>query len=108
MLPIDRAYSRGMAATQLRNLDLNLLLTLDALLTERNVTRAAERLGLSQPTVSAALGRLRRHFGDELLQRTGNRYDLTPHHGRAQVGPGQPGAFDGRAAAAQPLHRPLR
>jgi DNA-binding transcriptional LysR family regulator len=78
MLPIGRAYSRGMAASQLRNLDLNLLLALDALLTERNVTRAAERLGLSQPTVSAALGRLRRHFGDELLHRTGSRYELTP------------------------------
>jgi DNA-binding transcriptional LysR family regulator len=62
----------------LRNLDLNLLLALDALLKERNVTRAAERLGLSQPAVSAALGRLRRHFGDELLHRTGNRYELTP------------------------------
>jgi DNA-binding transcriptional LysR family regulator len=78
MWTIDRIYSRGMAAAQLRNLDLNLLLALDALLTERNVTRAAERLGLSQPAVSAALGRLRRHFGDELLHRTGNRYELTP------------------------------
>lgn len=67
-----------MTATQLRNLDLNLLLTLDALLAERNVTRAAERLGLSQPAVSSSLGRLRRHFGDELLQRVGNRYELTP------------------------------
>lgn len=63
---------------QLRNLDLNLLPTLDALLRERNITRAAEHLGLSQPAVSAALGRLRRHFGDELLHRTGNRYELTP------------------------------
>jgi DNA-binding transcriptional LysR family regulator len=78
MPAIDQAYSHAMAATQLRNLDLNLLLALDALLTERNVTRAAERLGLSQPAVSAALGRLRRHFGDELLLRTGNRYELTP------------------------------
>ena len=67
-----------MVGSQFRNLDLNLLLALDALLTERNVTRAAERLGLSQPTVSAALGRLRRHFGDELLHRIGNRYELTP------------------------------
>lgn len=67
-----------MADDPLRNLDLNLLLSLDALLEERNVTRAAERLGLSQPAVSAALRRLRRHFGDELLVRTGNRYDLTP------------------------------
>ena len=58
-------------------LDLNLLVPLDALLQERSVTRAAERLGLSQPTVSAALARLRRHFGDELLARVGNAYELT-------------------------------
>ncbi|MFF4490126.1 LysR family transcriptional regulator [Streptomyces sp. NPDC001544] len=59
-------------------LDLNLLVPLDALLQERSVTRAAERLGLSQPTLSTALGRLRRHFGDELLTRVGNTYELTP------------------------------
>ncbi|WP_213008059.1 LysR family transcriptional regulator [Paractinoplanes toevensis] len=62
----------------LANLDLNLLVTLDALLRERNVTRSAEALGVSQPAVSAALARLRRHFGDPLLARTGNRYELTP------------------------------
>ncbi|MEV0900884.1 LysR family transcriptional regulator [Actinoplanes sp. NPDC049802] len=62
----------------LANLDLNLLLTLDALLRERNVTRTAQQLGVSQPAVSGALGRLRRHFGDQLLVRAGNRYDLTP------------------------------
>ena len=62
----------------LPNLDLNLLLSLRALLVERNVTRAAAALGLSQPAVSAALARLRRHFGDELLVRVGNRYELTP------------------------------
>lgn len=59
-------------------LDLNLLVPLDALLQECSVTRAAQRLGLSQPTVSAALARLRRHFGDELLTRVGNNYELTP------------------------------
>jgi DNA-binding transcriptional LysR family regulator len=62
----------------LANLDLNLIVTLDALLAEQNVTRAATRLGVTQPAVSAALGRLRRHFGDELLSRVGNRYELTP------------------------------
>ena len=66
------------AATRLVNLDLNLLLSLRALLGERNVTKAAAALGLSQPAVSAALARLRRHFGDELLTRVGNRYELTP------------------------------
>ncbi|MBP5935766.1 LysR family transcriptional regulator [Streptomyces acidiscabies] len=59
-------------------LDLNLLVPLEALLQERSVSRAARRLGLSQPTVSAALARLRRHFGDELLTRMGNAYELTP------------------------------
>ncbi|MFH9551854.1 LysR family transcriptional regulator [Streptomyces sp. NPDC017435] len=59
-------------------LDLNLLVPLNALLQERSVTRAAQQLGLSQPTVSAALARLCRHFGDELLTRVGNIYELTP------------------------------
>ena len=53
----------------LANLDLNLLVALRELLRERNVTRAAERLGVTQPAASAALSRLRRHFGDELLIR---------------------------------------
>jgi DNA-binding transcriptional LysR family regulator len=51
----------------LRRLDLNLLVTLDALLAEHHVTRAAERLHLSQPTVSLQLARLREVFDDPLL-----------------------------------------
>jgi len=62
----------------LQNLDLNLLVSLDALLRERSVTRAAGSLGLSQPTLSTSLSRLRRHFDDELLTRVGNSYELTP------------------------------
>ncbi|MFJ8818500.1 LysR family transcriptional regulator [Amycolatopsis thermoflava] len=62
----------------LASLDLNLLVALHALLQERSVTRAAERMGLSQPAVSAHLGKLRRHFGDDLLIRVGNSYRLTP------------------------------
>ena len=50
-----------------RKLDLNLLVTLDALLAEGNVTRAARRLGLSQPAVSTQLARLRDLLGDPLL-----------------------------------------
>ena len=62
----------------LASLDLNLLVTLDALLEHRSVSRSAEQLGLSQPAVSAQLARLRRHFGDDLLARYGNSYRLTP------------------------------
>ena len=62
----------------LASLDLNLLVSLDALLQQRSVTRAAAQMGLSQPALSASLARLRRHFGDELLTRVGNDYRLTP------------------------------
>lgn len=62
----------------LGGVDLNLLLILQALLEEGNVTRAAIRVGMPQPTVSIALARLRRHFKDELLVRTGNEHALTP------------------------------
>lgn len=52
---------------RLRNLDLNLLVTLDMLLTELNVTRAAQRLHYSQPSVSVQLAKLRDVFDDPLL-----------------------------------------
>lgn len=58
--------------------DLNLLRPLLVLLEERSVTRAAERLHLSQPATSAALARLRRHYDDELLVRAGRTMQLTP------------------------------
>lgn len=65
-------------AAHLANLDLNLLVALRELIRERNVTRASERLGVTQPAASAALSRLRRHFDDELLVRGRNGYTLTP------------------------------
>jgi DNA-binding transcriptional LysR family regulator len=60
-------------------LDLNLVPALDALLRRRNVTRAAEEVGLSQPAMSRALGRLRDLQCDPLLVRTRAGYALTPH-----------------------------
>jgi DNA-binding transcriptional LysR family regulator len=62
---------------ELTSLDLNLVVALRALLTERNVTHAGYRIGLSQPAMSSALARLRRHFSDDLLTRVGNHYELT-------------------------------
>jgi DNA-binding transcriptional LysR family regulator len=62
----------------LANLDLNLLVALRELVRERSVTRAAQRLGVTQPAASASLSRLRRHFGDELLVREHGEYVLTP------------------------------
>jgi len=62
----------------LRSVDLNLLVALDALLSEMHVTRAAARVGLSQPAMSNALGRLRHVFKDELLVRTSAGMQATP------------------------------
>jgi DNA-binding transcriptional LysR family regulator len=62
----------------IRNVDLNLLVALDALLAERNVSRAAVRLHLSQPATSALLARLRELFGDPLLLRSARGMLPTP------------------------------
>src|SRR5207247_10588729 len=59
----------------LRNVDLNLLPALYALLEERHVSHAAKRSFLSQPAMSRALDRLRETFGDPLLVRTGRVYE---------------------------------
>jgi len=61
-----------------RNFDLGLLVALNALLTEKSVTRAGERLHLSQPATSIILARLRQYFGNELLVPAGRRMVLTP------------------------------
>ena len=66
-----------MHQVNLRGLDLNLLTVLAALLEERHVTRAAERLGMSQPAVSRALARLRAMFHDELLVDGAGGYRLS-------------------------------
>jgi LysR family transcriptional regulator, nod-box dependent transcriptional activator len=65
-------------AMQLNRFDLNLLIALDALLREKNVTRAAERVFVSQPAMSAALHKLREYFNDQLLVRVGREMELTP------------------------------
>jgi DNA-binding transcriptional LysR family regulator len=62
----------------LASIDLNLLVALDALISEAHVGRAARKIGLSQPATSHALKRLRYLFSDPLLVRSGSRMELTP------------------------------
>lgn len=64
--------------SNLANVDLNLLVSLHALLEERSVTAAADRVGLSQPAMSHALRRIRKMLGDEILIRRGAVSVLTP------------------------------
>ncbi len=68
----------GIDDANLGRIDLNLLVHLDALLTERSVTRAAARVGLGQSAMSHNLARLRELFGDELLTRGPDGLRLTP------------------------------
>jgi DNA-binding transcriptional LysR family regulator len=63
---------------ELEEIDLNLLVVFKHLLAERSVSRTAETLGLSQPTVSNSLGRLRKLMGDELFLRTPGGMQPTP------------------------------
>ena len=67
-----------MEPPRLSGLNLNALVALDALLSERNVTRAARRVGITQPAMSQSLARLRELFGDPLLVRKGRSMVLTP------------------------------
>ena len=69
----------------IRNVDLNLLVYLDVLLKERNVTRAAEALGISQPAMSNGLRRLRDLFNDPILVRTSD--GMTPTERAEQLQP---------------------
>jgi LysR family transcriptional regulator, nod-box dependent transcriptional activator len=98
-------------AVNLASVDLNLLVLLDALVDEVSVTRAAERVGLSQPAMSHALRRIRKLFDDEILVRHGARSALTPRAERLRVplrevlhrtaGLLGPGGFDPRRDARE-------
>lgn len=80
--------------------DLNLLRVFDALLEERSVTRASQRLGLTQSAVSHALGRLRHHFGDPLFVRVST--GMAPTARALEVGPRVHSALTQLRAALQP------
>ena len=73
-------------AMRFQGLDLNLLVALDALLREKNLTAAARSLNLSQPAMSAAVARLRKQLDDELFTMDGRRMVLTPR-GESLIAP---------------------
>jgi LysR family transcriptional activator of mexEF-oprN operon len=79
MLELNPHNTNGPGApmnrNELRKADINLMVVFEALMQERNLTRAAEKLFVAQPTVSAALARLRAMFNDPLLVRVGNRME---------------------------------
>lgn len=87
---------------KLGQVDLNLLVILDALLREQNVTRAAEQLHITQPAASTALARLRKVLGDPLLVKQGRHMQLTPR-AEALVEP----VRDVLAVIEQTIVRPL-
>src|SRR5258706_16043972 len=74
-----------MHCMNISNFDLNLLRVFDAMMAERNVTRAAQRVFLSQPAVSHALARLRREIGDPLFVRAGR--EMIPTARATELGP---------------------
>src|SRR5580658_8635714 len=69
---------RGMTERNIRGINLNLLVAFDALMAERNVTRAAQHNGLSQPAMSKALNRLRHLLDDRLFELRDGRMEPTP------------------------------
>ena len=77
---LGRIYRSGrfIRVMDFGGLDLNLLVALDALFAEKSVSRAGERLHLSQSATSGALARLREAFHDPLLVQVGRRMTLTP------------------------------
>lgn len=74
----DMTENKSRWSAKLAALDANLLVALDALLQEGNVTRAAARLGITQSATSQTLGRLRDHFDDPILVRVGRQMQPTP------------------------------
>lgn len=91
---------------RLDRFDLNLLVALDVLLEERNVTRASARLHIGQSATSAALARLRDYFGDSLLVQVGRRMELTPL-AQSLTGPVRDALMRARAAISiRPVFAP--
>jgi DNA-binding transcriptional LysR family regulator len=92
----------------MQNFDLNLLSSLDALLAEKNVTRAAKTMHVTQSTMSGILRRLRDQFDDELLIRNGRRYDLSPFAQSLAISVRQTILQIDSTVSAKPLFEPTK
>ena len=79
MTSISDSFPVNIDYTNLRQLDLNLLVALDVLITEASVTKAAERLNMSQSAMSYSLKRLRTILNDDILIRTSREMEVTPY-----------------------------
>ena len=79
MTSIPDNFSANIDYSNLRKLDLNLLVALDVLIDEASVTKAAEKLDITQSSMSHALKRLRIILGDEILIRTARKMEVTPY-----------------------------
>jgi DNA-binding transcriptional LysR family regulator len=90
----------GVEMAGFRSLDLNLLRVFDDVMAERNLTRAARNLAMTQPAVSNALRRLRDALGDELLLRVGNAMEPTPR--ALELWPAVRQALEGLQAVVAP------
>lgn len=97
-----------MAGMKLSQLDLNLFLVFDVIYAERNLTRAAESLSVTQPTVSNALARLRRVFGDPLFVKTSRGMTPTPFAESLAGRVGEAMALLGASAHARDEFHPAR
>ena len=85
-----------------QGIDVDLLLTLDALLIEQNITHAALRLGISQPAMSARLARLRRIFGERLFIAAPNGRGVLPTPRALALKPALAQVLDGMSALLAP------
>src|SRR5207244_13002307 len=77
MMQMHYDYVYACTMNILRDRDLNLLVSFQALIEERSITRAGRRLSLTQPAMSRVFDRLQQMFGDELLVRTASGYEPT-------------------------------
>ena len=92
---------------ELRGIDLNLIVVLDAVLEERNLTRAGEAIGMTQPTVSSSVAKLRKIIGDQLLVRSGRSFELTERAKQLQPIVRQAVNEVGRTFNLRPMFDPL-